>query len=406
MGAVPTAPTSVRPTSPAPEDRVTELSEIDVYPRLPVPVASARRCELVLADGRRVLDLYGGHCVNTLGAGDRGLERVLSAQWKTLSFATNLLDHEARHAFLRAFAPALPPLAGGETWGVFCTNSGAEANENALKLALDSTGRGAVLAFAGAFHGRTAGAAAVTDGKKAFPRTPFEVKRVPFGDLAAVRAALDGSVGAVILEPIQSLAGVVDPPAGFLAGLRAACDASGARLVFDEVQTGNGRLGTPWAAQHFGVVPDVFTTAKGAAGGLPIGLTVARSSCLGHVKHGLLGSTFGGGPLVLAAAAEVARRLAAPGFLENVRAASEALRQAALRGPVQAVRGAGLLLGLVLEPGVSASALRDLLLERGVLVGTSNDPRVLRLSPPLTLEPRQAQRLALALDNVTLESVR
>jgi acetylornithine/succinyldiaminopimelate/putrescine aminotransferase len=383
-----------------------KLREIEVYPRLPVPVESASGCELVLADGRRVLDLYGGHCVNTLGAGDAGLGRVLAEQWRTLSFATNLVDHRPRERFLAALAPTLPPLAG-EEWRVFCSNSGAEANENALKLALDHTGRRTVVAFSGAFHGRTAGAVAVTDGHAAaFPRTPFELRRVPFGDVAAAAAAIDEQGAAVILEPIPSLAGVVEPPGGFLEALRAACDRSGALLVFDEVQTGSGRLGSFWAAQHFGVVPDVFTTAKGAAGGLPIGLTLARERCTRHAKSGYLGSTFGGGPLVLAAAAEVARRSAAPGFLENVRAASQALRAAALRGPVVAVRGVGLLLGLVLEPGLSAAKVRDELLEQGVLVGTSNDPRVLRLSPPLVLEPEQAARLARALASLSLECSR
>jgi acetylornithine/succinyldiaminopimelate/putrescine aminotransferase len=381
----------------------TVLVEIDVYPRLPVPVAEARGCELVLADGRRVLDLYGGHCVSTLGAGDEGLGRVLERQWRSLSFATNLLEHEPRREFLRALEPTLPPLPGREPWRVFCSNSGAEANENALKLALDSTRRATVVAFGGAFHGRTAAAAAVTDGKPAFPATPFAVRRVPFGDERAALAAIDADVAAVILEPIQSLAGVVMPPAGYLEALRGACDRAGALLVFDEVQTGNGRLGTCWAAQHFGVVPDLFTTAKGAAGGFPIGLTLARARACAHVRHGTLGSTFGGGPLVLAAAAEVARRLVAPGFLAGVGKASRALRAAALRGPVREVRGAGLLLGLVLEPGPSAAAVRDALLERGVLVGTSNDPRVLRLSPPLTFVPEDAERLALALDSLALE---
>ena len=374
------------------------LRELDVYPRLPVPVRAASGCELVLADGRRVLDLYGGHCVNTLGAGDPGLERVIREQWRRLSFATNLVDHAARAEFLEAFERTLP--AGD--WRVFCSNSGAEANENALKLALDHTRRGAVVCFRGAFHGRTGGASAVSDGKPAFARAPFEVRRVLFGDSRLAREAIDSSVAAVILEPIQSLAGVVEPPAWFLQELRALCDESGALLVFDEVQTGNGRTGRFWAAQHFGVVPDLFTTAKGAAGGLPIGLTVARAEVARHAGHGLHGSTFGGGPLVLAAAAEVARRIAVPGFLENVRRTSAALRTAALRAPVHEVRGAGLLLGLVLEEGRSANEVRDALLERGVLVGTSNDSRVLRLAPPLTLEPAGAARLADALEGVAL----
>jgi acetylornithine/succinyldiaminopimelate/putrescine aminotransferase len=227
---------------------------------------------------------------------------------------------------------------------------------------------------------------------------------VPFGDLGAARAAIDERTACVILEPIQSLAGVVAPPDGFLAGLRAACDAVGALLVFDEVQTGSGRLGEPWAAQHFGVLPDLFTTAKGAAAGLPIGLTVGRAAVAERAGAGLLGSTFGGGPLVLAAAAEVSRRIAAPGFLANVRATGAALREAALRGPVQAVRGAGLLLGLELAPGHDGKLVRNQLLDLGVHVGTSNDPRVLRLSPPLTLEPAQAERLAAALDAVEVRA--
>lgn len=379
------------------------LRELDVYPRLPQGVASATGCELRLDGGREVLDLYGGHCVNTLGAGDAGLEAVLVAQWRALSFATNLVEHGPRAGFLAAAAPTLPPVPG-EGWRVFCSNSGAEANENALKIALEGTGRGVVVAFGGAFHGRTAAAAAVSDVKPGALRAPFEVRRVPFGDAAAARAAIDRDVGAVILEPIQSLAGVVEPPEGFLASLRTACDTSGARLVFDEVQTGNGRLGAPWASQHFGVVPDLFTTAKGAAGGLPIGLTFARTEHVGHVRRGALGSTFGGGPLVLAAAAEVARRVAAPGFLENVRRASAALRAAALRGPVVQVRGAGLLLGLVLAPGLSAPSVRDALLARGVLVGTSDDPRVLRLSPPLVLRPESAERLGRALEALDVPS--
>jgi acetylornithine aminotransferase/acetylornithine/N-succinyldiaminopimelate aminotransferase len=378
-----------------------KLKEFRAYKRLSVAPVAAEGCELVLSDGRRVLDLYGGHCVNTLGAGDEALGETLLRQWRRLSFATNLLDHSARLDFVHAFQTNLP---SGE-WQFFCSNSGAEANENALKVALAATKRSKVVYFRGAFHGRTAAAAAVSDTKHvAFPSAPFTALKLPWGDVAAARSAIDSTVGAVILEPIQSLAGVVEPPAGFLEALRAACDATGAQLVFDEVQTGNGRLGRPWAAQHFGVVPDIFTTAKGAASGLPIGLTVMRDELAARVDTSLLGSTFGGGPLVLAAAAETAARIASPGFQERVRATSAALSRAAMRGPVRSVRGAGLLLGLVLEEGHSAASVRDRLLDQGVLVGTSDDPRVLRLSPSLTLEPHEAQRLEAALESLTVSA--
>jgi len=373
------------------------LRELETYRRLPLDVTAADGCELVLADGRRVLDLYGGHCVNTLGAGDHAIGKTLLEQWQSLSFTTNLIDHSPRKAFLAAFG-ALTPAA--RDWRVFCGNSGAEANENALKAALAASGRSTVVAFEGAFHGRTSAAAAVSDRESGFPRAPFEVVRVPFGDRAAAQAAIDGSVGAVIVEPIQSLAGVVEPPKGFLAALREVCDASGAALIFDEVQTASGRLGVPFAADHFGVLPDIITTAKGAGGGLPIGLTVIEESWAERLPGGLFGSTFGGGPFVLAAAAEVARRVAEPRFLENVLAASDALIAAALHGPVAGIRGAGLLLGLELHNGYTAPELRDALLAEGVLVGTCDDPSVLRLSPPLVITPAQAAKLAGAFDAV------
>lgn len=380
-----------------------KLREIEAYVRLPLPVVAAQGNELILKDGRRVLDLYGGHCVNTLGAGDPGLGKVIAEQWQRLSFATNLLDHESRGCFMSAFEANLPPCDDG--WSVFVTNSGAEANENALKLALAFTRRHKVVFFRGAFHGRTAAAAAVSDTKlAAFPATPFEAVKLPWNDAEMAAKAIDTTVGAVILEPYQSLAGVTEPSMEFLNTLRRLCDRTGALLIFDEVQTGNGRLGTPWAAQHFGVVPDAFTTAKGAAGGLPIGITVARTKLASAVPGKLFGSTFGGGPLVLAAAAVVAHRIAQPGFLENVRATSAALRAAALRGPVEKLRGAGLLLGMVIKPDIKAVTVRDQLLEQGVLVGTSDDPQVLRLSPALTLTPADAPRLARALEALEVKA--
>ncbi|MBC8330079.1 MAG: aspartate aminotransferase family protein [Planctomycetes bacterium] len=371
------------------------LAEFPAYSRLALDPVAAAGSTLATADGAGLLDLYGGHCVNSLGAGDPGLGEALAEQWRRLSFTTNLLPLAERGAFLAALAVGMPP---GE-WRAFCSNSGAEANENALKIALAATGRRRVVCFEGAFHGRTAAAAAVSDNARpAFPADPFHVRRLPWGRCEGI----DGSVGAVILEPIQSLAGVVEPPAGFLESLRAACDASGALLVFDEVQTGSGRLGAPWASSHYGVVPDLFTTAKGAGGGFPIGLSFATAEVAAATPAGLLGSTFGGGPMALRAATEVARRVSAPVFLEQVRAVSAVLRGAAGRGPVTAVRGVGLLLGLVTGAGVPARALRDALLARGILTGCCDDPQVLRLCPPLNLGLEQAESLLTALDSITL----
>lgn len=374
-----------------------KFSEVNAYSRLPIDVVGAQGDELILRDGGRMLDLYGGHCVLSLGAGSPVLLDALVKQWQTLSFCTNVIDHAPRHAFMEAFERNLP----SGNWRIFVSNSGAEANENALKAAFAATARTKVVAFSGAFHGRTAAVATVTDGKKAvYPRTPFDVVRVPWGDISAIRAAIDRDVAAVILEPIQSLAGVVDPPPGFLEALRDACSSTGAALIFDEVQTGNGRLGSPWASQHFGVTPDFFTTAKGAGGGLPIGLTVVSEAWSERVPGTLFGSTFGGGPLPLALAAEVSRAIASPGFLENVRAAGAAFADAGLTGPVKRIRGAGLLLGLELEAGIDAKAIRNELLKHGVFVGTCDDPRVLRLCPALTIRPERAELLRSALERV------
>ena len=373
------------------------LKELPAYARIELDVVGAEGCELLLADGTRVLDLYGGHCVNTLGAGDKGLGAALSRQWNALSFTTNLLDTESRDEYNAALAPLLPL---GD-WQIFCSNSGAEANENALKLALAATGREGVVCFAGAFHGRTAAAAAVTDPRTpGFPSAPFKVTRNMWGSLEEI----DESTAACILEPIQSLAGVIAPPAGFLEALRAKCDETGALLIFDEVQTGNGRLGVPFAAQHFGVIPDVITTAKGAASGFPLGLTLAQTEAAERAPSNLFGSTFGGGPLAMVAATETAKRLSSPGFLDGVRAAGAAFAKCAGVGPVTAVRGAGLLLGLELCDGVTAKEVRDALLTQGVLVGTCWDPKIVRLSPPLIVTPAHAEQLKGALANLEVSA--
>lgn len=370
------------------------LGELPVYSRLDLDVVRTEGAELLCRDGRRVLDLYGGHCVSALGGSPAEVGARVAEQWGRQSFLSNLFQHEAREEFLAAFSPLLP--AG--SWRAFFSNSGSEANENALKIALARTGRERVVAFAGAFHGRTAAASAASDLQRAaFPRAPFDLARVRFGDLEGVREALLVPTAAVLLEPIQSMAGVRVPPPGFLEGLRELCDASGAALVFDEVQTASGRTGAPFAATTFGVTPDLLTTAKGAAAGLPIGLTLASEAWAEGLPSGILGSTFGGGPTVLAAARLVADTVAAPGFLERVRASGEALVSAARRGPVREVRGAGLLLGLELEEGLDARDVRDRLLARDVLVGTSNDPRVLRLFPSLLLTPEQVGRFGDAL---------
>ncbi|MCA9001249.1 MAG: aspartate aminotransferase family protein [Planctomycetes bacterium] len=376
---------------------MSNLTEFPAYQRLHGSLAGAHESRLNWSTGRDMLDLYGGHCVNSLGAGNGELAQALAKQWETLSFTTNLIDHPGHAAFLEAWQALMPE---GD-WQVFASNSGAEANENILKWALQGTGRGVVVCFEGAFHGRTAAADAVSHGMGAFPSAPFDVRRLPWGSTEGI----DSDVAAVILEPIQSLAGVVDPPAGFLEALRERCDASGAWLLFDEVQTGNGRLGQPWASQFFGVTPDAFSTAKGVAGGIPMGLSFLRSNLSKQVPSHVSGATFGGNPMSLAGSVVIAQHLARPGFLAHVRELSEGFRKLVGVGPVVGVRGAGLLLGLELHPTVTATQARDVLFDAGILVGTSRDPFILRLSPPLNLPLSAVDELAAALQTIEVGAV-
>jgi acetylornithine/succinyldiaminopimelate/putrescine aminotransferase len=375
----------------------TTLQEFPAYKRLPLQLQHAQGNHFESIQGSKVLDLYGGHCVNTLGAGDAQLAEALSSQWSKCSFATNLIDLPERDAWMRMLETGLP----SGSWQVFCTNSGAEANENLLKMALNATGKKTVVAFEGAFHGRTAAASAVSQQKnQAWPCTPFPVRRLPWGSVDGI----DSSVAAVILEPIQSLAGVVMPPQRFLQDLRSACDESGALLLFDEVQTGNGRLGTMWASQYFDVIPDGFSTAKGCASGFPMGLSFIKSHIGEQVPSGLCGSTFGGGPLAMAAAMEVQNRLQQPGFLQRVQRTGSRLLDATGVGPVLSVRGAGLLLGLKISPQSTAREIRDALLAQGVLTGLCNDPQILRLSPALTLSRKDADHFIHALENLEVRT--
>ncbi len=277
---------------------------------------------------------------------------------------------------------------------VFFVNSGTEANENAMRLARRATGRMDVLSFHGGFHGRTADAISAAGLAKyremGKPNVPGH-RLVPFGDLTAAEAALDEHVAAVLLEPIQSLAGVITAPASYFQGLRALCDERGVKVIYDEVQTGFGRTGTFFFAGRHGVVPDLVTLAKGIGSGFPMGAVLVSEEIAATVKPEDYGTTFGGGPLACAAAEATVRVILEGGLLENVRAGSRRLRQGlAGIGGVREVRGEGFLLGVALDR--PARPVREMLLERGFLVGGSDLPDVLRLLPPLVLTAEEIDR--------------
>jgi len=371
----------------------------EVYSMLPFTPVRGVGVYLENAAGRRVLDLYGGHAVAALGYGHRDLSDALARASRDLVFQTNALPLEVRDEAADKLAAFGPP---GLT-RVFFVNSGAEANENALRLALKVTGRSKVVAMEHSFHGRTAAAGAVTYGALkswyGFPRTPFDVEFVARNDAAALAAAVDSSTAAVIVEPVQGLAGAFDFSPAFLRAIRAACDRSGALLIMDEVQTGMGRLGAPFGAQLHDIRPDLLTVAKGLGGGFPCGAVLMPHEIASGLKPGALGTTFGGGPVACAAIKTVIDVINRDGLLANVRSVSAAIRAQCCVGPVESIQGLGLLLGL--KTRVKAAAVRDALLARDILVGTSADPHMLRLLPPLILSTDHVQRLSSALEELT-----
>jgi acetylornithine/succinyldiaminopimelate/putrescine aminotransferase len=316
-----------------------------------------------------------------------------------MTFQTNAVALDVR---ARA-ADKLAAVAPRGLSRVFLVNSGAEANENALRLAFFARpGREKVVALEHGFHGRTAAAAASTWGASkwyAFPQAPFPVTFASREDVSRLEEVIDDRTAAVIVEPIQGMAGAVALSPGFLKALRRRCDETGAVLIFDEVQSGVGRSGRHFACQEHDVAPDVLTTAKALASGFPVGAVLATEEVGSHAAMGSLGTTFGGGPMACALIECVLDVIETEGLLENVRRVSQRIRKTCEVGPVESIQGAGFLLGLRCRR--PAAAVRDDLLKRNILVGTSADPSVVRLLPPLILAEEHVDVLSEALEKVS-----
>jgi acetylornithine/N-succinyldiaminopimelate aminotransferase len=366
-----------------------------VFSQYPLEVVSAQGVWLTNSRRERVLDLYGGHAVAGLGYAHPAWTAALARQAETCQFQSNAVAMAVRAraaAHLVRFSRL--PFAS-----VFFVNSGAEANENALKVALRMTGRPHIGAIEGAFHGRTAAAGAVTWGAQAkgygFPRTPFDVSFIARGDPAAITTQVTERTAAVIVEPVQGLAGAVDLGAPFLAALRKRCDAVGALLIFDEVQCGVGRTGEPFAANLYGVLPDMLTTAKALGNGFPCAALMMSPLVSASLKSESLGTTFGGGPMACAAIEAVLAAIESEQLLEHVQRIGAYIRETCVVGPVTAHQGAGLLIGL--RTARPAKELQAELLEGGILAGTASDPNILRLLPPFILEEEHVDMLSGAL---------
>jgi acetylornithine/N-succinyldiaminopimelate aminotransferase len=373
------------------------------YKRAPVAFSHGRGVRLFDVDGREYLDFIGGIAVSSLGHAHPALVAAISEQAGRYLHVSNLYQIPEQVAAARRLLAA-----SGLDRAFFC-NSGAEANEAAIKLARKRAkavlGSDAfeILVTENSFHGRTLATLAATGNaryRQGFEPMPAGFRFVPFGDLAAMRSAAGPATCAILVEPVQGEGGIVFPPAGYLEGLRALCNEKGLLLILDEVQTGIGRTGRMFAYQHAGIRPDLVTIAKGVAGGVPAGVLLATEEAAGHFVPGDHGSTFGGNALASAAIVAVLDAIERESLVENARergaalvAGLEMLRE---RHPsLEEIRGAGLLVGADLS--IDAAPVVEACLARGLLVNAVR-PKTLRFAPPLVVSAAEVQRALEILD--------
>jgi acetylornithine/succinyldiaminopimelate/putrescine aminotransferase len=379
-----------------------ERFQLATYKKMPLVAESGRGVWLYASDGERYLDLYGGHAVAGVGHCHPLVVAALQEQSERLLFYSNLVYSEVR---ARA-AEKLVSLAPEPLTKAFFCNSGTEANENAMRMARMTTGRERIITFTGGFHGRTADAISASAlgkyrelGKPNVPGHLF----AEFGNIEAVRELADETVAAIVLEPVQSMAGVLMAEPEFYVQLRELATARGMLLVFDEVQTGVGRTGEWFFAGSEaggGCVPDIITLAKALGSGVPVGACLVNESVAAHIKENDLGTTFGGGMLAMAAVSATLEAIETDGMLSNVREVERYLREQLADIPqVKRVRGLGFLLGLELKE--KAALVHQALLEKRIITGTSSDPNVLRLLPPLCLQREEVDLFVDALKAVT-----
>jgi acetylornithine aminotransferase/acetylornithine/N-succinyldiaminopimelate aminotransferase len=365
---------------------IEEQYQLATYKKMPVVAERGEGVWIYASDGGRYLDLYGGHAVAATGHCHPHVVKAIREQSEKILFYSNLVYSDIRARAAKKLVAIAPESL---TKAFFC-NSGTEANENAMRMARMATGRANIITFSGGFHGRTADAISATFLGKyreiGKPNVPGHLK-AEFGDIESVRALADDSVAAIMLEPIQSMAGVRMAGSQFYQALRALCDERGIVLIYDEVQTGVGRTGDWFFAGSDagdGVVPDIISLAKALGSGVPVGACLVNEKIAAHIKENDLGTTFGGGMIAMAAVVGTLEAIENDRMLANVREVEAYLRERLQEiEQVLSVQGRGFLLGL--EFAGHAKPIHEALLEKKVITGTSSDPKVLRLLPPLGL---------------------
>ena len=381
-----------------------EQFQLATYKKMPVAAERGDGVWIYTSDGDKYLDLYGGHAVAGTGHCHPHVVKALREQSEKLLFYSNLVYSETR---ARA-AEKLVGVAPEKLTKAFFCNSGTEANENAMRMARIATGRENIVTFTGGFHGRTADAISATFLGKyreiGKPNVPGHIA-AEFGNIESVRATADESVAAIMLEPIQSMAGVRTAEPKFFRELRTLCDERGIILIYDEVQTGVGRTGDWFFAGSpagDGVVPDIVTLAKALGSGVPVGACLVSDAVASKIKENDLGTTFGGGMLAMACVTATLEAIENDEMLANVKSIELHLRERLKEvEQVVAVHGRGFLLGL--EFADKAAPIHKALLDRKIITGTSSDARVLRLLPPLCLKAEEVDLFVDALQSTVSE---
>ncbi len=362
-----------------------------------IALVKGKGSEVYDVEGKKYLDLLGGIATNVLGHAHPAIVKAVSKQVGTLGHVSNFYAHPN----VIELAQKLASMTGDKSARIFFAQSGAEANEAAMKLSR-RTGKYRIVAAQGAFHGRTMGALSMTG--QPSKREPFlplvkGIKHVPYGDIKAMRRAISSKTAMVILEPIMGEAGVIVPPADYLAQVRELCTQKGALLVIDAVQTGMGRTGDWFGYEYSGITPDVITLAKGLGGGLPLGAMIALGDAAQLFVAGDHGSTFGGNPITTAAALAVIKVIEKDKIMIKVRKDQEfIMHKIALIEGVSEVRGAGLLLGIQLDKPI-ASKIALLMRAQGVLVNAANDSTI-RIAPALNISRIQLTKFCTIFEKV------
>lgn len=379
-------------------EQLEEQFQLATYAKMNIAAERGDGVWVYTSEGEKYLDLYGGHAVCATGHCHPHVVRALREQAGKMLFYSNLVYSEIRALTAEKLVSVAPESL---TKAFFC-NSGTEANENAMRMARFATGREKIITFTGGFHGRTADAISATFLGKyreiGKPNVPGHIS-AEFGNLDSVRAVADETVAAIMLEPIQSMAGVAEAAPEFFIGLREICDQNGICLIFDEVQTGVGRTGN-WffggSDLAGGVVPDIITLAKSLGSGVPVGACLVNDCIAEKIKTNDLGTTFGGGMLAMAACLATLEAIEQDQMIENARAVENHLCERLKEIPnVVRLRGRGCLLGI--EFSENAKNVHAKLLEKRIITGTSSDPRVLRLLPPLCVQREEIDLLIEAL---------